>query len=272
MQWTAIAEGSVALPARSGTVRWSSALAGSAIGLLLAMLVLEALSGTVQATRTLSLAAGHDSNLYLAAAHRWLNGGGFYESYQLAGPYPVVEREILYPPILLPILVPFIWLPGILWWLIPLGIVAFVVVSWRPRPWAIVGILLCLTVPTIYDSSVTQIVIASGNPVMWVAAFVALSTRWSFFGPFALLKPAPVLMPFALSGLWRRAWWAGLAVLTVVSLAFLPMWGDYVEVILHARGVSWTYAFLNVPLLAIPIVAWTGRRGSGAMMANPVLR
>jgi hypothetical protein len=241
------------------TVRWGRILALSAIGLLLVLFALELLSGTVQATRTLSLAAGHDFGVYSDAARRWMSGGGFYERYQLAGPYPVVDREVLYPPILLPLLVPFVWLPAMLWWIIPLGILTAIVVSWRPGPWAVVSILLCLTIPTVYDSSWSQIIVVAGNPVIWVAAFVALATRWPFFGPFALLKPTPVLMPFALVRVRRRAWWVGLAVLCAISLAFLPMWFDYVAVLRNARGVSLTYAVSNVPLLAIPVLAWVGR-------------
>ena len=254
-------QGVRALPTGLGTVRSGRLLPWSAIGLLLALLLLELLSGTVQPTRTLSLAAGHDFDVYLDAARRWMSGAGFYEPYQLAGPYRVVEREILYPPILLPLLLPFLWLPALLWWLIPLGILTAIVVSWRPGLWAIAGIVLCLTIPTVYDSSWSQILIASGNPVIWIAAFVALATRWPIFGPFALLKPTPLLVPFALVGVRRQAWWVGMVVLGLISLAFLPMWFEYVTVVLNARGVSWTYALSSVPLVAIPVLAWRGRHG-----------
>jgi len=39
-----------------------------------------------------------DYDLYMGATRRWLDGGSFYEPYQLSGPYPITAGDILYPP------------------------------------------------------------------------------------------------------------------------------------------------------------------------------
>jgi hypothetical protein len=204
---------------------------------------------------------GHDYRLYMEAARRWLAGDGFYSAYQLAGPYQVLEREVLYPPFALVLFVPFTFLPPVLWWAIPLGIVAWIVAWHQPGPWALAGILACLTLPPLYSASWTANIVANGNPVMWAAAAVALATRWPAFGPLALLKPTPLLVPFALAGFRSRAWWAGLGLLIGVSLAFLPMWADYARALLNARGAGLLYALTSVPLMLVPVIA----AGSGLL-------
>jgi hypothetical protein len=74
-------------------------------------------------------------------------------------------------------------------------------------------------------------------------------------GPLVLLKPT--LAPFALFGMRQRRWWVAAAVLGVVSLAFLPMWPDYLTVLGNARDEQgWLYVAGNVPIM---VVGWLAR-------------
>lgn len=223
------------------------------------LIVVELAFGLLPAMQYVSW-VGHDHQTYTAAAARWLSGEPFYHPYQLAGPYPIIEREILYPPTILPLLVPFVYLPAVLWWIIPLAIIAWIVWWWRPVAWAwmVIAGLMALPVTPPAPSSWSIDVIANGNPGMWAAAIVALATRWPFFGPFVLLKPAPIHLPFALIGLPARAWWIGAVTLAGISLLFLPLWSDYVTVLLNARGGSALYALVGVPLMLVPVVARLG--------------
>ncbi len=201
----------------------------------------------------------HDFVLYRDAAARWLATGEFYSGYQLAGPYVVVADEILYPPVALLLFAPFTVLPAILWLLIPVGIVAWVVWSQKPslRQWAV--ILFLVTFPVIRPVSFVLDMAILGNPTIWVAAFVALATRYPVFGPFALLKPVPALLPFALVGVRSRAWWIGLAIVASLSLAFLPMWFDYLTVLRNAQGGGVLYSLASLPVVLIPLVACASR-------------
>jgi hypothetical protein len=197
---------------------------------------------------------GVDYRLYTAATTRWMAGGGFYEPLQVAGPYvPWGLPSILYPPTTLLLFVPFTILPAVLWWAIPIGIVAAVMVGHRPHPLAWPAIAMCLWFPT------TAEVIYAGNPVLWIVAALAIATRWPAAAVLVLLKPT--LAPFALWGIRCRSWWLALACLAAVSLVFLPMWVDYIHVLLNARDPNGLLYSLNqVPTLLVPVVAWLGRR------------
>jgi hypothetical protein len=105
-------------------------------------------------------------------------------------------------------------------------------------------------------------VLWTGNPSMWCAGALALATTGrSWAAPLVLMKPT--LGPFALWGIRSRKWWFGLGFVAVVSLAFAPMWFDYLRAITNARGAGWTYQVWHVPAMLIPVVAWLGRRRAG---------
>src|SRR6185437_5590457 len=106
-------------------------------------------------------AFGLDRRIYLVATERWLAGASFYEPYQLTGPYPIDRFEILYPPVLLVVLVPFTVLPASLWWGIPLGLTAWALLRLRPRPIAWPLLAVCVIWPT----TITHVL--TGNPVIW---------------------------------------------------------------------------------------------------------
>lgn len=202
----------------------------------------------------LAFALDGDRVLYANAALSWLHGTGFYHPYQVAGPYEVASGDILYPPPMLLVFTPLALLPGWLYYVIPLGITFAAVVWLRP---AIVGwpaILFCLWWPT------TIVVIAGGNPGIWLMAFMALGTLWRPASVLVFLKPT--LAPFAFFGANRRSWWIALGVLGLVSLAFLPLWPDYVRASLNARGGGGVfYSIGQAPMLLLPLAAWaTSRR------------
>lgn len=197
---------------------------------------------------------GLDRRIYMVATERWLAGGPFYEPYQLAGPYQIDRIEILYPPILLWIMVPFQVLPASLWWGIPLGVTAWAVL--RLRPTAIVWPLLALCV--FWPATDTHIL--TGNPVMWAVA--ALSVGVIYVGPavFVLIKPS--LAPFALWGIRRRRWWLGVLVFGALSVPFGALWLDWLIAIGNSRGGGLLYSIQDVPMLAVPVIAWLARSGN----------
>lgn len=199
-------------------------------------------------------ALGGDMSLYLESARRWLGGGSFYLDRQLAGPYDITEGDVLYPPVALLLFVPFTVLPVVLWWAIPLAIVGWTLVSLRPAPWTWPLLALCLANP--WSIQLTH----SGNPTIWIAAFVALSVRWPWVSALVLLKPS--LFPLAFVGVRSRAWWAAVVVLGGVSLLLWPMTLDWFHAVFDGRGrysgllYSWTHA----PMASTALVAWLGRR------------
>ena len=196
---------------------------------------------------------GLDRAIYKAAALRWVGGGFWYYPEQVAGPYTIIQGHVLYPPTALLWLVPAAYVPDVLWWGLPILVIATVVWHHRPAPWAWPAIGLCLS--TFWSVEI----IASGNPGLWIAMFVALGTIWRPAFALVLLKPS--LGPFALLGARNRGWWVVLALLLLVSLAMWPMWVDYVHVVLNSRG-QWAgvwYSIRDVPLVSIPLIAFAAR-------------
>jgi hypothetical protein len=200
---------------------------------------------------------GVDFVLYREAAARWLAGGPFYQPYQLTGPYEIQAGDILYPPVGLVLFVPFAWLPepvaAALWWLVPLALTACAVWRLRPAPlwWPVIA--LCIAWPT------TLLKTWTGNPVIWAMAAIALGALFAWPSVFALLKPS--LFPFALFGANRRSWWFALGGLVLLSLPFGGLWLDWLASVVNSRGGGVLYSSLEIPMLALPIVAWLGRTG-----------
>jgi hypothetical protein len=199
---------------------------------------------------------GQDFAMYRDAAARWLSGGGFYLPHQLAGPYPVTMGDVLYPPTSLLLLAPFTVLPAILWWAVPLGLLAVALWRLRPAPWAWPLMALCA------GFFQTRNLVAAGNPDMWLAAALA----WGV-SPAVLLKPT--LAPLALAGIRSRRWWVALAAVAVGSLAFLPMWADYLRVLANAQDSrpALLHSLADVPFLLLPLVARAARPRSASRAA-----
>lgn len=194
---------------------------------------------------------GIDYTMYMDATRRWLEGGSYFHPYQLAGPYPVQMGDVLYPPNVLLLFIPFAILPAVvsavLWWGIPLGVTAAMLWRLRPAPVAWPFLALCVFWPPF----VARIV--AGNPVMWAMAAVALGflVRWAFLG--VLIKPS--LFPFALLGVRDRWWWVGLAILVAVSIPFGYLWVEWVVATTNATGAGLLYSMQDVPILLLPVIA-----------------
>jgi hypothetical protein len=200
---------------------------------------------------------GIDYETLIGATRNFVSGGGFYPAEELAGPWVYHEIDspfgpaILYPPDALLLFLPFLVLPKILWWAIPISIVAWAVWRLRPHPAAILVMVLLLGVPYSRES------IFWGNPVMWMVAATAAGLVVGWPGVFVLLKPT--LAPFALAGFPRRSWLIALLALAAINVPLLPMWADWVTVIRNSQlgpGFSWH----QYPLMAVPVVAWLGSR------------
>lgn len=117
-----------------------------------------------------------DYNLYVEATKRWLAGGAYYLPYQLNGPYEAVPGVILYPPPFTLVMLPFVVLPWIAYWAVPIGAVIYA--SWRHRPRVIAwpGIALCLWFPG------TTVMLVAGNPTMLIVLGVCVLVSVPFFG------------------------------------------------------------------------------------------
>jgi len=202
---------------------------------------------------------GVDFALYRDVAARWLGGGPYFEPHQLAGPYDIQAGDVLYPPVALRLFVPFAWLPEpvawVLWWVLPIGAVAFALTRLRPAPASWPLIALCVAWPT------TLLKTWTGNPVIWCVAALALGTLWAWPSAFVVLKTS--LSPFALFGAWRRSWWVATAVLVVASLPLGSLWVDWIASLVNSQGGGLLYSSLEVPMLLLPLVAWAWRTGDG---------
>lgn len=175
---------------------------------------------------------GGDYTLYMDATRSWLDGGPFYQPWQLEPyvisfvPGDIGATAILYPPYALTLFVPFTFLPAVLWWAIPLAIIAYCL--YPLSGWRLVALLVALVSP------VTWFTVANGNPALWCAAFMVAGVRWGWPGVFVLLKPT--LAPFALVGIRSRGWWVGLAAIGAMSLILWPLTMEYVTVLRNAGG------------------------------------
>ena len=198
----------------------------------------------------------------MGAARRWLGGGSYFLDRQLHGPYLHGESDVLYPPTALVLFVPFSFLPTIAWYAAPLAIIA--VALWRLRPiaWALAIMALLACWPTGLVETV------NGNPLIFVVAALFASAAWGAPASLVLLKPS--LLPFALFRADTRAWWLGLVVLVMLSLPVLALNLRWLQVVADLRGRSgmW-FSLYDVPYVAIPLVAWLGRRRAPAGHSGP---
>jgi hypothetical protein len=202
---------------------------------------------------------GVDLEIYLGYARRFVDTGSMYAANQLTGPYPgqpyvvgpvPADMPCLYPPTTIYLFAPFLVLPPILWWVVPLGVVAYVLIHLRPATWTWPVIVFPLVTADFSAGLVT------GNTGMWLMAAVAGGLVWGWPGILVLIKP--FLAPFALIGARRRAWWVGLAVAAALSVPLAASWIVYPDVVANARGILYD-PLGYVPMLLVPIVAWIGR-------------
>ncbi len=217
-----------------------------------AFLVLAAWNLTVLVPHMVSLnaAIGVDYSLYMSAADRWLTGGSFYLERQLEGGYEVQAGDILYPPTVLWLLVPFRFLPSILWWAIPTVVIAWAM--WRVRPawWSWPVLAFILWYPR------TQAMYLYGNPGIWMIAALAAATRWRSASTLVLLKPS--LGPLALFGARHRSWWIAPGTLGLASLPFAGLWLDFIKVAANSDATI-AYSVQDLPPALAPLFAWLAR-------------
>jgi len=195
---------------------------------------------------------GADLRGYVEASRSWLAGDGFYLPRQLHGPYPIELGDVLYPPTVLYLFLPFLVLPYQLWWVLAVGLLGFVVWSWRPALWAVALILVCLAFPN------QPVLYFRGAPVIVFAALVAAALRWKWPGALILLKPS--ILPFALIGIRTRGWWITAGILLLLSLPLVPLIPDWLLAVVDARGPEGLlYSVKDLPLLMVPVIAYLGR-------------
>jgi hypothetical protein len=212
--------------------------------------------GTVWAFQLWSLISSHEGGVgvdfhrYEELTGRWLASGQFYLEHQLAGPTTVTDGDPLYPPIVLYLLLPFQLLPEVLWWVIPLSVLAYVLVRLRPRAWTWPLLAAVVAWPR------TPALIIYGNPGMWIDAAIGAGVLYAW--PAALVFIKPSLLPLALLGIRKRSWWIAVGLLTLAALPFGTLWLDYLTV-LRNSAVPATYSVLDLPLALAPVIAWMGR-------------
>ena len=205
---------------------------------------------------------GWDYDLYISATRRWLTGGHFYEPYQLSGEYSIAHGDILYPPVALWLFVPFTVLPAVMWWIVPVGIAAAVIVHLRPVPLAWPLLAICLAWPP------TLVKVATGNPLIWMVAALALGVVFAGPAVFVLVKTS--LAPFAFWGVRHRAWWLWLFTLIALGVPFGHMWVDWFRAVANSRGGGVLYSWQEIPTLMLPVVAWLGRKRVPVRVVPPV--
>jgi hypothetical protein len=235
-------------PSRAGLRRWSPVR-------ILTVLFAGLLTAEVIASFAVIRDAGDlfiDFTFYRQIGTRWLADGTYYLPHQLTGvPYGIVPMEdVLYPPTALFLFVPLTVVPPLVWWIVPVGILVATTWLWRPRPIALLAMLLLLIWPRAESAFIF------GNSDMWMAAGIAAGLRWGW--PALILVVKPIFLPLAALGASRVSWWVGAGVLVLVSLAMLPLWLQYVTAMRTLR-IGLDYSLGSLPLLLVPITAWLGR-------------
>ena len=244
-------------PVRWGRVFRAVALVGFAIAGVRALVYLSAIPDQ-------SHSLGVDFRLYADAARTWLTTGQFYPAYELAGPYQVLGAgEILYPPIMLWLFVPFTVLPALLWWVLPVGLAWWAVYRMRPAWW---GLAL------IAGLSVTHAVQGPffwGTPAIWLLPAVAWGLVLGWPAVFVIVKPTLAL--FILSGVGcPRGLAIGLVLFGLLAVPFGTMWIDWLTAIRNS-DLDASYAVTQNALLILPIIAWvSSSRSVSASRAVPL--
>ena len=196
------------------------------------------------------LGIGGDLAEYMAATQRWIATGTPYLASEVAGPFDYGPLTFLHPPIALALFAPFLVLPTILWWAIPLTVVAWCVWSWRPALWTWPIIALALAYPRFHGALIV------GNTDLWVWAGVAAGLRFGW--PALVIVAKPSLVPLLVAGARHRAFWLGAGVVALACLPFGSLWLDWLAVVRHSPG-DLSYSLPNLPWLLMPVLASSGR-------------
>jgi hypothetical protein len=238
----------MSLPVRStiGNSRWYRPVLA---GLTLLILGLGAWLITIELTAG-PLDWGLDFRHYLDGARRFVETGSPYVPAEVAAPFQFSDETFLHPPSSLYLLVPFIWLPALLWWAIPLILTASIIWSWRPAPWTWPVLAIAAAWPRLHGA------IIYGNSDMWVLAAVTAGLEYGWPALLVLIKPSVGLLVFA--GVRHRSWWLGWIVVAFLSIPMLALWSDWVHVVINSPGDP-LYSVSMLPVYLAPVVAWLGR-------------
>lgn len=190
----------------------------------------------------------NDLNGYVEGARRFIAVGTPYLPEQLSGAWQLQPDSFIHPPIAVLLFLPFIVLPAVLWWAIPIGLTAWSVLRLRPAPWSWPVMAACLLWPR------TAGILIAGNTDMWVAGAAGVALA-SGVPTSVLIVMKPSYVPLALLGANRREWWFAAAAVAVVCLLFSPLWLQYVTV-LGGVTLEPLYSLYNAPYVAVPLVAW----------------
>jgi hypothetical protein len=199
---------------------------------------------------------GDDFLIYRSNGARWLATGELYYPEQLAGPYQnVLGHSVFYPPTALLVFVPLSLLPvpvaALIWWAGPIVVAAILLRRFQPGYIALPVLALVLAWPRTIGG------LLFGNSDMWIASAVAAGLLWSWPAVFVALKPS--VLPLALIGIRRRSWWVAAAAFGLVSLLFLPLWGQYLAAATNVTDLPLLVS-TNFVIILAPLVVWAARR------------
>jgi hypothetical protein len=207
--------------------------------------------------------AGWDFTHYVDAARRWLEAGSPYLASEISDRFQFTDLTFLHPPIALYLFAPFLVLPAILYWLIPIAGTGAVIALWRPARWTWPLMAFLLNWPRFVGAMVV------GNTDLWVVFFIALGLRFGW--PVLLLAIKPSIAPFALVELaalirvdavpvrrWSEIALAA-ALLVLAAVPFGGLWLSWLSVIRNSPADP-LYSIGALPWLIVPAVAWIGRR------------
>jgi hypothetical protein len=182
-------------------------------------------------------------NMFAAGKH-WLATGDLYYAHQLAGPYANVGAVNLYPPPMIVVFILFGALPAVLWWAVPMAMIAWSM-TWLRPPWWTWPILA-----TVGASLPVISAIVYGNSLMWVLALTCLATRWSIAGGILVFfKPTDAL--FGLPAARRLGFWVGVSIVLASALVTVGAWGDWISAMRNFQATP-LYSISEWPSLAVP--------------------
>lgn len=227
-----------------------------AVGLTVALLGWALIIGWVVGQGTAQRGElGYDARLFVSFGQRFLDTGQWYFPAQFEGRYLAEGIVNLYPPLAVYLFVPFTVLPLVLWWAIPLGILAWHIWTCRPAPWTwpILALIAGL-IPTLGA-------LFYGGSSLWSVAFLTIGLRHPWAAALVGFKPTDAVM-------WvfyvrRKAFWIGLGVLILAALPFGSLWAEWWTAIGNIEGGSPLRNVYGLPLLSVPLIVWLGARPKG---------
>lgn len=193
---------------------------------------------------------GEDLVHYLDGVRRWWATGSPYLPNEVAGPFDYEIETFLHPPVSLLWFAPWLVLPAFLWWAIPIGVTAYLVWAWRPKPWTWPLMAFGLAQPQFHQAFLW------GNTNLWLTACLALALVGGPWAAFFLVKPS--LGMLAIVGIRRRSWWVLAIAGLVLCIPFGALWIEWMKVLLNSPADP-TYGIRNLPWVLIPAYAYLGR-------------